>query len=93
MVLSPEELKKLQGVCLELVCEVDRVCRKNGIEYTLEGESTVSSLGMMMLISPCRESSMRNFSRPAKKTLIMIDSSCRNTEQIQSIPGGILRSK
>ena len=48
MVLSPEELKKLQGVCLELVCEVDRVCRKNGIEYTLEGGTmSTSDLGSM----------------------------------------------
>ena len=44
MVLSPEELKKLQGVCLELVCEVDRVCRKNGIEYTLEGGTMIGAV-------------------------------------------------
>lgn len=35
MELSNEQLKKLQSVEYELICEVDRICRKNGIQYTL----------------------------------------------------------
>lgn len=44
MVLSNEELKRLQGVCLDLLCEVDRVCRKNKIEYTLEGGTLIGAV-------------------------------------------------
>lgn len=44
MKLNDEELKKLQGICLELVCEIDRVCRKNNIEYTLEGGSLIGAV-------------------------------------------------
>ena len=44
MQLSSEELKKLQNVCLELACEVDRVCRKNNIEYTLEGGTLIGAV-------------------------------------------------
>jgi lipopolysaccharide cholinephosphotransferase len=35
MKLSKEELRRLQLTELELLCEVDRICRKNGIRYTL----------------------------------------------------------
>ena len=44
MQLNSEELKKLQNVCLELACEVDRVCRKNNIEYTLEGGTLIGAV-------------------------------------------------
>lgn len=44
MVLSPEELKKLQGICLELLCEVDRICREKGIEYTLDGGTLLGAV-------------------------------------------------
>ena len=44
MVLSNEELKRLQRVCLELACEVDRICRANGIEYTLEGGTLIGAV-------------------------------------------------
>lgn len=35
MDLTKEQLRKLQKVEFELICEVDRVCRKNHIKYTL----------------------------------------------------------
>lgn len=35
MELSKEELQKLQKVEYDMLCEVDRICRKNGIHYTL----------------------------------------------------------
>lgn len=35
MELSAEELRKLQLVEYELICEVDRICKKNHIQYTL----------------------------------------------------------
>ena len=35
MELSGEELRKLQLVEYELICEVDRICKKNNIQYTL----------------------------------------------------------
>ena len=33
--LTPEELREVQLVELELLCEVDRVCRKCGINYRI----------------------------------------------------------
>ena len=44
VVLSEEELKKLQRVCLELVLEVDRICRKNNIEYSLGGGTLLGAI-------------------------------------------------
>ena len=35
MELSSDELRKLQLVEYELICEVDRICKKNHIQYTL----------------------------------------------------------
>lgn len=35
MDLTSEELRKLQLVEYELICEVDRICKKNNIKYTL----------------------------------------------------------
>ncbi len=35
MELTPQQLRKLQLVELEMICEVDRICRKNDIKYTL----------------------------------------------------------
>ena len=37
MQIDETGLKRLQSVCLEFILEIDRVCRKNNIEYTLEG--------------------------------------------------------
>lgn len=44
MELTDVQLHKLQGVCLELVKEVDRICRKNGIEYTLDGGTLLGAV-------------------------------------------------
>ncbi|MCR4648832.1 MAG: LicD family protein [Lachnospiraceae bacterium] len=35
MYLTPEQLRKLQLVENELICEVDRICKKNNIKYSL----------------------------------------------------------
>lgn len=34
-VLSDEELKQVQRIQLEMLCEVDRICRKNNIKYNI----------------------------------------------------------
>ena len=44
MELSNEELKKLQKVELDLLSEVDRICRKNGIKYTLYAGSVLGAV-------------------------------------------------
>lgn len=44
MELTDAQLHQLQGVCLELVKEVDRICRKNGIEYTLDGGTLLGAV-------------------------------------------------
>lgn len=36
--LSEEEIKKLRLIELEMLIEVDRICEKNGISYSLDGE-------------------------------------------------------
>ena len=35
--LTPEQLRTLQLIELEMIVEVDRICRKNHIQYTLDG--------------------------------------------------------
>ncbi len=44
MELNNEDLKRLQKVCLELVTELDKVCRKNGIEYSLGGGTLIGAV-------------------------------------------------
>ena len=44
MIIEGEQLKKLQGVCLELIKEVDRICRKNNIEYTLDSGTLLGAI-------------------------------------------------
>lgn len=34
-ILSEEELRKVQSIQLEMLCEVDRICKKNGICYNI----------------------------------------------------------
>ena len=78
MQLSSEELKKLQNVCLELACEVDRVCRKNNIEYTLEGGT---------LIGAVREHGFIAWDDDVDISMSRKEFSCRSTEQIPNTPG------
>lgn len=42
--LSPEELRNLQLILLEMLVEVDRVCRKHGIEYSLDGGTLLGAV-------------------------------------------------
>ena len=44
MLLNDADLRRLQGICLELVKEIDRICRKNGIEYTLDGGTLLGAV-------------------------------------------------
>ena len=42
--ITDELLHKLQSIELELMCEVDRVCRKNGIKYSLDGGTLLGAV-------------------------------------------------
>lgn len=42
--LSEEQLKKLQSIELEMLIEVDRVCRKNHIHYSLTGGTLLGAV-------------------------------------------------
>lgn len=42
--LTDEQLEKLHQVFLELLSEVDRICRKHGIEYTLDGGTLLGAI-------------------------------------------------
>ncbi len=44
VLLTEDDLKKLHKIDLELVSEVDRVCRKNGIEYSLDGGTLLGAV-------------------------------------------------
>lgn len=42
--LTPEELRTLQLLELEMLVEVDRICRKYGIEYSLDGGTLLGAV-------------------------------------------------
>lgn len=42
--LSAEDLRTLQLIELEMIVEVDRICRKNGIEYSLDGGTLLGAV-------------------------------------------------
>lgn len=42
--LSPQELRRLQLIELELLLELDRICRKNGIRYTIIGGTLLGAV-------------------------------------------------
>lgn len=44
VVLSAEDLRKLQLIELEMIVEVDRICRKNGIDYSLDGGTLLGAV-------------------------------------------------
>ena len=44
MELSPEELRRLQLNELEMAVEVDRICRKNHIKYSLDGGTLIGAV-------------------------------------------------
>ena len=42
--VSPKELKKLQRIELEMLLETDRICRKHGIAYSLDGGTLLGAV-------------------------------------------------
>ena len=44
VILSPEDLRTLQLLELEMLVEVDRICRKYGIEYSLDGGTLLGAV-------------------------------------------------
>lgn len=42
--LSPEELKKVQSIQMELISEVDRICKKCGIRYNMVGGTMLGAI-------------------------------------------------
>ncbi len=44
VILSDEEIRRLQDVCLELLLVVDKICRDHSIQYTLEGGTLIGAV-------------------------------------------------
>lgn len=44
LVLSQKDLRTLQLIELEMIVEVDRICRKNGIEYSIDGGTLLGAV-------------------------------------------------
>lgn len=44
MLLNDNEIKRLQSVCMEMLEEVDRICRKNNIKYSLCGGTLLGAV-------------------------------------------------
>lgn len=42
--LSEKELRNLQLIELEMLIEVDRICRKNNIKYSLDGGTLLGAI-------------------------------------------------
>lgn len=66
-VLTETELKRLQGIELELLVEFDRICRKHGIIYSIDGGTLLGAVrhgdlshGMMMQMLSWFALNMRN---------------------------------
>lgn len=43
-IITEQELNQLHIIDLELVCEVNRICRKNNIEYSLDGGTLLGAI-------------------------------------------------
>ena len=42
--ISEEELKQIQSIQLELICEVDRICKKRNIQYNMVGGTMLGAI-------------------------------------------------
>lgn len=42
--LSENELRALQAVLLEMLCEIDRICKKHGIKYSIDGGTLLGAV-------------------------------------------------
>ena len=60
-------IKSLQNVCLEILKEVDRVCRKHNILYWLEGGSMLGAVRHRWT-SPCSGKTMTAFAKSPRRS-------------------------
>lgn len=42
--VSPSELRQLQKICYEMLIEIDRICRKNDIQYSVDGGTLLGTV-------------------------------------------------
>ena len=77
IILSDQELRKLQLDLLEMLIEVDRICRKYQIAYSLDGGSLLGAVRHGDFIKRVKENWIRN---------VLL---CRNTGQIRTIAGAM----
>ena len=92
-----EIIRKIQKVELEMLLEVDRLCRENGIIYEMDGGTLlgvikVLSLGMMMLILGWIVKTTMHFVSCVRQNWIQRNTSFRQTIRIPVIVGATQES-
>lgn len=96
IILSDQELRKLQLDLLEMLIEVDRICRKYQIAYSLDGGSLLGAVRHGGFIPwdddvdvIMRRKEYQRFIKRVKENWIRNVLLCRNTGQIRTIAGAM----
>ena len=85
-VYTKENLRRMQNIELEMLRELDSICRKNQISYIIDGGTEDLFHGMMTLMCGCCVKIMKDFARFVKHSYHRI-TFCRHIRQILDIAG------
>lgn len=98
--LNTEQLQNLHLIELEMLIEVDRICHKNKIEYSLDGGTLLGAIRHKRIIPwdddldvSLHMKIMRNFMKHVRKIWTQAVSFFRILEQIRIIGGGMEKSE
>ena len=75
--LSPEEFRQMQLLQLDMLVELDRVCRENNINYTIFGGTLLGTGGLVRAYQGAVQEGLKNCTiiekRPGKRLKISTD--------------------